>query len=205
MTNLPDQVFYHLHKTAQKISPNLAHEFKRIGPIAIKPPRYRTVAGHLYPSIVGQQLSTRAAQTIWSRIEQTARTNKIAVQDLFTDNHLTALRDCGVSGRKARALLAVRQADANGLHKKKNLARLSHSERSARLCSIWGVGQWTADMIGIFHFLDPDIWPNGDAAATATLQKWTNCQDPEQMAQAFAPYRSILARYMWRSKDVPTL
>lgn len=203
MTHIPAQVFESLHSRAQSISPDFAREIQRIGPIEIKPTRHRTVADHLYRSIVGQQLSTKAAQTIWARIEQAARTNKIAVQSLFTEDYFDLLRATGVSGRKARSLIAVRQAADQRRLKAAALAKLSHPERSEVLCSIWGVGQWTADMVGIFHFLDPDIWPNGDAAATGTLQKWTSCNDTAQTAEAFAPHRSILARYMWLSKDVP--
>ena len=103
-------MFESLHSHARTISPNFAREIQRIGPIEIQPTRHRTVAGHLYRSIVGQQLSTKAAQTIWSRIEQAARTNKMAVQSLFTDDHFDLLRATGVSGRKARSLIAVRQA-----------------------------------------------------------------------------------------------
>ncbi len=203
MTRLSDQVFSHLRKRARRIAPAFGQELNRIGPIKIRPSEHRSVADHLYRSIVGQQLSTKAAQTIWLRIEQTARSSRTTVQQLFTTDHLELLRAAGVSGRKARSLIAVRQAASNGLLETQALARLSHADRSACLCSIWGVGQWTADMIGIFHFLDPDVWPDGDAAATATLRKWTTCEDTAPVAQDFAPYRSILARYMWISKDSP--
>ncbi len=56
-------------------------------------------------------------------------------------------------------------------------------------------------MVGIFHFLDPDIWPAGDVAAVGVLRRLTGRDDTEAVAARFAPYRSILARYLWRSRD----
>lgn len=81
------------------------------------------------------------------------------------------------------------------------LAALPHPERAAILCGIRGVGPWTADMVGIFHFHDPDIWPTGDVAAVGCLRRLTGQADTAAVAAAFAPYRSILARYLWRIKD----
>lgn len=56
-------------------------------------------------------------------------------------------------------------------------------------------------MVGIFHFHDPDIWPAGDVAAVGCLRRLTGQADAGAVASAFAPYRSILARYLWRIKD----
>ena len=56
-------------------------------------------------------------------------------------------------------------------------------------------------MIGIFHFLDPDIWPEGDVAAVGALRRITGREDTTEVALAFQPYRSLLARYMWRNRD----
>jgi DNA-3-methyladenine glycosylase II len=99
-----------------------------------------------------------------------------------------------------RALQAIRQADEAGLLGSE-LALMCHAERSSILCSIRGVGQWTADMIGIFHYLDPNIWPIGDVAAVGCLRRLTGCEDTREIAAVFAPYRSMLARYTWRIKD----
>ena len=56
-------------------------------------------------------------------------------------------------------------------------------------------------MVGIFHFHDPDIWPEGDVAAVGCLRRLTGGTDTRAIAAGFAPYRSILARYLWRIKD----
>jgi DNA-3-methyladenine glycosylase II len=85
------------------------------------------------------------------------------------------------------------------------LADRPQRERAVILCGIRGVGPWTADMVGIFQFHDPDIWPAGDVAAVGCLRRLTGRPDTAAVAAAFAPYRSILARYLWHIKDAGLL
>ncbi|WP_232631184.1 DNA-3-methyladenine glycosylase family protein [Methylobacterium sp. Leaf118] len=189
--------------TAAAIGPPLHDALARIGPIVIAPPAHASVAERLFVEIVSQQLSTKAALAIWTRVEAAALAQGGAPRDLFVPGFEAVLRGCGVSANKARALQAVRAAEAQGLLGA-DLAGLPHAERSAVLCSIRGVGPWTADMVGIFHFLDPDIWPVGDVAAVGTLRRLTGCDDTVPVAARFAPFRSILARALWRSRDAAT-
>lgn len=189
-----------LCRTAATISEPLRAAVVQLGPIAIPPPAHTRVADRLFVEVVNQQISTRAALAIWGRIESLAAERGVTPRDLFTTTEAEALRGCGVSGNKIRALLAIREAeDAGALGE--SLALLPRAERSALLCRIRGVGPWTADMIGIFHFLDPDIWPAGDVAAVGTLRRLSGRTDDAVVAAAFAPYRSILARYMWLSRN----
>ena len=87
-----------------------------------------------------------------------------------------------------------------------DLGQMTHLGRSQRLTAIWGVGQWTADMMGIFYFGDADIWPDGDSAARKQLAMLANADESTiDIATHFAPYRSYLALYMWRqTKTKPT-
>ncbi len=195
----PD-VYAFLCRTAAAISEPLQAALVRLGPIAIPAPPHARVADRLFVEVVNQQISTHAALAIWGRIESWAAERGLAPRDLFRADEAEVLRACGVSGNKIRALLAIREAeDAGALGE--SLALLPRTERAAVLCRIRGVGPWTADMIGIFHFLDPDIWPAGDAAAVGTLRRLSGRPDDTAVAAAFAPYRSILARYMWLNRD----
>ena len=84
------------------------------------------------------------------------------------------------------------------------LSELDHEERTHCLTEIWGVGQWTADMMGIFYFGDPDIWPDGDTTARKNLERLTSRRRKTvRTAARFAPYRSYLALYMWHQADTP--
>lgn len=181
----PD-VYDHLLATAAAVSEPLRTAIAQVGPIQIGEPTHANVAERLFVEVVNQQLSTKAAAAIWSRVETAAAQIKVTPRLLLAPGHESTLRACGISGNKVRALQAICVAEAAGLLGPE-LAVLPHAERSAVLCCIRGVGPWTADMIGIFHFLDLDIWPAGDVAAR------------------FAPYRSILARYTWRIRDSAAL
>ena len=198
------EVYESLCAAAATVSQPLHAAFRQLGPIAIAPPSYASVADQLYVEVVNQQLSTRAALAIWGRIEAVAASRGCPVRQLFAADPageaVALLRACGVSASKVRALQAVYAADAEGLLGP-DLATLPHPERARRLCRIRGVGPWTADMVGIFHFLDPDIWPEGDVAAVGTLRRLTGCRETAPVAAAFTPYRSLLARYLWRSRD----
>ncbi|WP_346016954.1 DNA-3-methyladenine glycosylase 2 family protein [Methylobacterium sp. GC_Met_2] len=180
--------------------PALRDALERAGPLRIEPAAHPCVAERLFVEVVNQQLSTRAAAAIWGRIEAAATAAAGTPRALFEAGDPDLLRACGLSGNKARALQAIVAAEAAGLLGPE-LAGLPHPERAAILCGIRGVGPWTADMVGIFHFHDPDIWPEGDVAAVGCLRRLTGQADTRAVAAAFAPYRSILARYLWRIKD----
>ncbi|KQP30583.1 Fe-S cluster assembly protein HesB [Methylobacterium sp. Leaf104] len=203
MTPDPD-LHTHLLGIARGVSASLHDALMRIGPVPVDPPTHAHVADRLALEVVNQQLSIRAAAAIWGRVEAAALLQKLTPRDLFVEAHAETLRGCGLSGAKVRAVLAIRAADEAGLFGP-TLATLAHPERSTILRSIKGVGQWTADMIGIFHYGDPDIWPAGDVAAVGSLRRLTGCTDTQACALPFAPYRSYLARAMWRVRDlVPT-
>jgi DNA-3-methyladenine glycosylase II len=80
---------------------------------------------------------------------------------------------------------------------------MDHRARSAHLCAIWGIGQWTADMVSIFYRRDEDVWPAGDASVQRIFAKFIGRRQPVKAAQRFAPHRSILALHMWRLLDGP--
>jgi DNA-3-methyladenine glycosylase II len=197
----PDHLHHHVLAIAARVSPPLAEAIAVVGPLAIEPPSRTDVAARLCVEVVNQQLSIRAANAIRARIEVAAAGLGLVPRDLFVPEHTDLLRACGLSGNKVRTLQAIRAAEAMG-HLDDSLAAMTHAERSAILCRIKGVGPWTADMIGIFHYGDPDIWPVGDVAAVGSLRRLTGCDDTTAFAAAFAPHRSWLARYAWRIKDL---
>jgi len=196
---LDPDIYAHLLDAA-RAHPPLRAALVQAGPIRIEPPAHPRVADRLFVEVVNQQLSTRAAGAIWARIEAASVAAGCDPRGLFAAGDPDRLRACGLSGNKVRALQAIVAAEAAGLLGPE-LAGLPHPERAAILCGIRGVGPWTADMVGIFHFHDPDIWPEGDVAAVGCLRRLTGQTDTRAVAAAFAPYRSILARYLWRIKD----
>jgi len=97
---------------------------------------------------------------------------------------------------------AIVAAESEGRLEVETLRELVHEERSMRLTSIWGVGQWTADMMSIFYFGDQDVWPETDITVWKTLERLTSKRrNTTRTAALFAPHRSYLAMYMYRIAD----
>jgi DNA-3-methyladenine glycosylase II len=189
-------------ETAQSLSPALAEAITRLGPQKLPSRADLPFTEYLCRAIVGQQLSTIAARTIWRRVVESA--NGRPLLDQFHEGNAERLRACGMSGAKVKAVCAIAEMDRTTGLDAEVLSALSHEERSARLTAIWGVGQWTADMMSIFYFGDPDIWPDGDVAARKTLTRLTSPRRKTVLTAArFAPYRSYLALYMWAHVDAP--
>ena len=187
-------------REARKISRDFGKTLEAIGPIGFQGRRTRDFATHLARIIVGQQLSTLAAKSIWTRVESAAA-HLPRTLDLFVESNEAALRSCGLSGAKTRALLGLREADSAGRLNARKLARLDHEARREVLVELRGIGPWTADMVSMFYFHEPDIWPLGDLAVRKTFERFVAGHpryDVETGAARFAPYRSFLALYMWR-------
>jgi DNA-3-methyladenine glycosylase II len=185
--------------TARRISPILSREISRHGPIGYQRRRTRDLGTHLARVVVGQQLSTTAARAIWTRVAAAAE--RRAVLDICTDEHFQALRGCGLSNNKVKALFALRDARDAGTLNARALAKLPHAERASALTGLWGIGAWTADMVSMFFFREPDVWPLGDLAVRKTFERYVSGHarfDVHSGAALFAPYRSFLALYMWR-------
>jgi len=200
MRELTPTVHAEFLKSARRVAPPLAAAIQGIGPIGFQRRRTRDLGVHLARIIVGQQLSTVAARTIWSRVEAAAAEVPRAL-DFFTDERLPTLRACGLSQNKAKALIELRKSDLAGELDTSRLGRLSTPERSEALTRLWGIGPWTADMVSMFFFRDPDIWPLGDLAVRKTFERFVTGHrryDVHTGAALFAPYRSFLALYMWR-------
>lgn len=186
---------------AEAISPALAGDLRTVGPVALPEPGNGGLALFLARAVIGQQLSTVVARVIWSRIEALARDGGEEVLDIFRADNADALRACGASRAKVKALAAIREAERAGWLGEDVLRTMGPVERDRQLRAIWGIGQWTCDMASIFHFRDIDVWPEGDAAVIRTFARYIGRRRPARTAARFAPQRSVLALYLWRIMD----
>ncbi len=201
------KVHRHFVKTARGVSSPLHAAIRDIGRIRMPDRRRPGLAYFLSRVVVGQQLSTAAARSIWTRVEAAVKANGSTVPEFFRGTNARLLRRCGLSKNKVRALIAIREAHETGALSMRRLQRMDHAERSEHLVAIWGIGQWTADMASIFFFNDPDVWPEGDLAVQKTFRALCGTRSRTKvlkMARSFAPYRSYLALYMWRHLDAPS-
>ena len=183
------------------ISKPLFDAIRTVGPVSLQGRKDRDLRYFLARSIVGQQLSTMAAQSIWARVEAAALVTAIDIPQVFDEGCAARLRACGVSRNKIRALQALCAAERDGVLRDADLHHLGHEERSEQLRLIWGIGQWTCDMASIFHYRCPDVWPEGDVAVQRTFARLVGGREPSGVVPHFAPYRSYLALAMWKVRD----
>lgn len=182
---------------AKEISPKLSIAISTVGPVKFSKDNKSPLVETLFRAVAGQQLSTKAAATIWGRVVDSAK-GKPLEKHIAKVSH-EALRECGLSNSKSKAMKSIVEAYDSGLLEVSELKKMNHSQRSDQLTTIWGVGQWTADMIGIFYFGDKDVWPNGDLAVWKTLERLTSKQrNTVRTAELFSPLRTYLALYMYK-------
>ncbi|WP_417497927.1 DNA-3-methyladenine glycosylase family protein [Maricaulis sp.] len=195
-------VHQHLLDAAAGLSPALEAALLRLGPLEFPRRDSQPFPHYLCRAIGGQQISVKAAQSIWNRVEASAAGKPLL--DHFVADNTDTLRACGLSGAKTKTIITIADTHRNIGLDTDELRALPIAERTARLTAIWGVGQWTADMMNMFYFGEPDIWPDGDVAARKTLERLTSKRRKTvRTAQRFKPYRSWLALYMWAHADAP--
>lgn len=200
---MTQDVHDHCLKAAAALSPELHHSIARQGVLTPWTSSKVAFPLSLCRSVAGQQLSVKAAASIWARVEALGEAPE-GLLDLFHEGQAERMRACGLSGAKVKTLIAIAETNRQGALEADVLREMTPQARSDRLVDIWGVGRWTADMANIFYFGEPDIWPDGDVTARKTLEKLTSKRRKTvRTAARFAPYRSYLARYMWRHADAP--
>lgn len=159
----------------------------------------------LAETIVGQQLSVKAAATIWGRVAKAIDVNDPAAWNAMTDEELRAL---GLSFQKIKYIRGLAQAIAQEKIDLKWVKRAPDDDAIAALTSLKGFGVWSAQMILIFTLGRPDVWPAGDLGVQEGLRLYRKLKDrPDAAAtekygrKRFAPHASAAALLLWRLKD----
>ena len=162
--------------------------------------------GTLVRSIVGQQLSTKAAATIYRRVlERFGRHTPTPKQLLRADPE--DLRAAGLSRAKVAYLRDLAQHVVAGALALERLPDLPDEEVTAQLTAIKGLGQWTADMFLMFHLGRPDVLPVGDQGIRRAIQveyglrKLPDAKRMQKIAKPWRPYRTLASLYLWSSLD----
>ncbi len=194
---MSQKAFTHLLENTKTRHRRLHSVIKNLGPIRVIKRNKIELPTLLCRSISGQQLSVKAAATIWGRLID--KTGKQSLMNYLKVASTEDLRECGLSNAKTKAMFAVYES-----YKKKNLQankllKLTAIERDAILTDIWGVGQWTANMVNIFYFGEKDIWPDKDLAVRNNFLKLIG-ENKNSIIESnkFSPYRTYLALLMWK-------
>jgi DNA-3-methyladenine glycosylase II len=160
--------------------------------------------GALLRAIVGQQLSVKAARTIYERFiglfgGETPTPEQLLEVD--TDS----LRAVGLSGAKAKYVRSLAEHVISGELELDRLDDLSDEQVTAALVAVKGLGQWTADMFLIFHLGRPDVLPVGDLGVRRAIERLygfealPSAAEVEALGERWRPWRSLASLYLWES------
>jgi DNA-3-methyladenine glycosylase II len=162
--------------------------------------------GALLRSIVGQQLSTKAASTIYGRMIDIFGGHAPTPKQLLAADP-EEIRAAGLSRPKIAYLRDLAQHVEDGTLELDRLDQLPDDEVSAQLTAIKGLGQWTADMFLMFHLRRPDVLPVGDQGirrAVKVQYRMRKLPDPkrlEKVARPWRPHRTLACLFLWSSLD----
>lgn len=153
----------------------------------------------LVHSIVGQQVSSRAAASVWTRLQECL--GAVTPETVAAASH-EELRRCGLSGRKAEYVQGIAGAVLRGELDLPGLHDLSDEEVIERLSSLRGVGAWTAEMLLIFSMERPDVVSWSDLAIRRGMRALYGLEtlDREQFEryrERYSPYGSVASLYLW--------
>ena len=156
-------------------------------------------------SICGQQISVKAAESVWQRVllECGKRPSPASVQKAG----LERLRAAGLSGRKAEYILDLSTHFSDKLVQPSKWVRMPDEEIIEELTAIRGIGRWTAEMFLIFNLQRPDVLPLDDVGLLNAISLHYFSGEPvsrfeaREVAQGWQPFRTVATWYLWRSLD----
>ncbi len=155
-------------------------------------------------SIVGQQISVQAADSVWQRLETHFGTPKpIAIHRC----HFQTLRRCGLSAQKAQYLKNIAHFFIQQKITRRYWHRHTFEELQNNLLAIKGVGHWTFEMFAIFYLKHPDVLPLGDLGLLNAIYKEYNHdkkltpKNLHKLAARWKPWCTVATWYLWRSID----
>lgn len=191
--------------------PALAAIVDAVGPFRMELKVSRSLFGALAEAIVYQQLSNKAAATIYGRVEALYPRATAG----FAPRHILAtadekLRGCGLSRAKVLAIKDLAQRVAGGeLPTMEQAQTLGDAELIERLVTVRGIGRWSAEMFLMFRLGRPDVLPLDDyslrKAYAKAFRKRTlpSPQALEKAGEKWRPYRTVASWYLWRALEQP--
>ena len=164
----------------------------------------------LAESIAYQQLSGKAAATIWKRVRALYPRRRYLDPHLVLKTPDEKFRAAGLSRNKVAALkdLAAKTIDGT-VPRARALAKMSDEEIIEQLITVRGIGRWTVEMLLLFDLGRPDVWPVHDYgvqkgfAKTFGRRKLPKPKQLVKLGEKFRPHRSVAAWYFWRALDMP--
>ena len=156
-------------------------------------------------AICGQQISVKAAQSVWNRV-------CICLEQKITPEAVVAaerknLRACGLSDRKTEYIADLARHFVDGKVHARNWPQMSDEEIIAELVEVRGIGRWTAEMFLMFNLLRPDVFPLDDLGLQKGIRvayfkgRKISLGRMRKLGDSWRPWRSVATWYLWRSLD----
>ncbi len=198
-------------KALAAADPTMGALIERIGRIDLKMRLKRRAEerppdayGALLRAIVGQQLSTKAARTIYLRVVDLFDGTTPTPEQLL-DAREEDLRACGLSGRKTEYVRDLAAHVLSGELELDRLDNLGDEEVIEEIVAVRGLGRWTAEMFLLFHLERPDVLSGGDLGIRKAIQieyglvEMPPLAEVIEIGEAWRPYRSLASLYLWES------
>ena len=156
-------------------------------------------------SIVGQQISVAAAQSVWNRTLETLG-NEVTPKRVLDTKHY-ALRASGLSTRKVEYIRDLADHFHHGRLQTERWPKMDDEELIKELSAIRGIGRWTAEMFLIFNLMRPNVLPLDDIGLIRAISinyfsgEPVTRHEAREVAANWAPWRTVATWYMWRSID----
>ncbi len=169
--------------------------------------RPRDHYGVLVRAIIGQQVSTHAANAMFRRLTERFGGRLPTPEEVLADDPHELRAAAGLSNAKVTFLRSLAEHVLDGSLELHKLRRLSDEQVVAELVAVKGIGPWTAQMFLIFHLNRPDILAAGDLGirrAIMVAYGLPEMPDPaeiERLAEPWRPYRTLACEFLWRSLD----
>jgi DNA-3-methyladenine glycosylase II len=155
-------------------------------------------------AICGQQISVKAAQSVWDRV--VACCGEVTPEKVLSRPR-PQLRACGLSDRKTEYIADLAQHFADGRIHVRRWPEMSDEEIIAELVEVRGIGRWTAEMFLIFNLMRPDVFPLDDLGLQKAIRvsyfrkKSVSIRTMRKLGESWRPWRSVATWYLWRSLD----
>src|SRR4030095_5820321 len=201
---MSDQEIQQALRHLRRKDPVMRKVIQRAGPFTLQLHRNRFRA--LVFSILGQQISGKAAASIRARLVNYLKPQPVSAQSI-TRLSTEELRRVGLSSQKAGYLLDLAERVARGDLRLARMARMADEEVIAALTEVRGIGTWTAQMFLIFSLGRLDVFPHDDLGVRVAirnlygLNELPNKEIGHKIAEPWRPYASIAAWYCWRSLE----
>tara|TARA_B100001250_G_scaffold56842_1_gene43950 strand:- start:2080 stop:2706 length:627 start_codon:yes stop_codon:yes gene_type:complete len=156
-------------------------------------------------TIVGQQISTKAADSIWSKFEKKCK-KKIIPKNVIKLS-TKSLRNAGLSRQKISYLKNIAKSFKNKSFRIKDLKKMNDEEAINNIIKLKGLGVWSAQMFLMFNLNRPDIFPTKDIGLIRAISKNYKTSYPpsekflNKISKLHSGYRTVFTWYMWRSID----